>query len=227
MGGREASAESLRPLGGEVVDPQRGGAAYNLYGDTRTLRGQKEVERRAHLQQRRQVEHKTQPGLEHKGQRAPEQGNLVKLERGAAGGALEENQLAGGQEETGDQGTTNVTSEKTEEGEQLEEGGGGRSRSRSEGEVKRVEEGEGSKGEKRPVSDCRVCGDRAIAHMHYGGICCYSCKVAARHEFHTALPPRRSSGGRFRAGRTRCTGARGRATVRWGGSLIVTICIFP
>ena len=24
----------------------------------------------------------------------------------------------------------------------------------------------------------RVCGDRAIAHMHYGGICCYSCKVS-------------------------------------------------
>ena len=60
----------------------------------------------------------------------------------------------------------------------MEEGGGSRSRSRSEGEVKPVEEeGEGSKGEKRPVSDCRVCGDRAIAHMHYGGICCYSCKV--------------------------------------------------
>ena len=23
-----------------------------------------------------------------------------------------------------------------------------------------------------------MCGDRAIAHMHYGGICCYSCKVS-------------------------------------------------
>ena len=28
------------------------------------------------------------------------------------------------------------------------------------------------------LSNCRVCGDRAIAHMHYGGICCYSCKVS-------------------------------------------------
>jgi len=42
-------------------------------------------------------------------------------------------------------------------------------------------EGEESKGkDKRPVSDCRVCGDRAIAHMHYGGICCYSCKAFFR-----------------------------------------------
>lgn len=36
------------------------------------------------------------------------------------------------------------------------------------------------KDEKRPVSDCNVCGDRAIAHMHYGGICCYSCKAFFR-----------------------------------------------
>lgn len=36
------------------------------------------------------------------------------------------------------------------------------------------------KDEKRPVSDCHVCGDRAIAHMHYGGICCYSCKAFFR-----------------------------------------------
>jgi len=42
-------------------------------------------------------------------------------------------------------------------------------------------EGDESKGkDKRPVSDCRVCGDRAIAHMHYGGICCYSCKAFFR-----------------------------------------------
>ena len=39
------------------------------------------------------------------------------------------------------------------------------------------EEGRRLKDDKRPVSDCHVCGDRAIAHMHYGGICCYSCKV--------------------------------------------------
>jgi hypothetical protein len=34
--------------------------------------------------------------------------------------------------------------------------------------------------DKRPISDCRVCGDKAIAHMHYGGICCYSCKAFFR-----------------------------------------------
>ena len=39
---------------------------------------------------------------------------------------------------------------------------------------------ESLKDEKRPVSDCHVCGDRAIAHMHYGGICCYSCKAFFR-----------------------------------------------
>jgi len=36
------------------------------------------------------------------------------------------------------------------------------------------------KGGKKPVADCNVCGDRAIAHMHYGGICCYSCKAFFR-----------------------------------------------
>jgi len=34
--------------------------------------------------------------------------------------------------------------------------------------------------DKRPISDCKVCGDQAIAHMHYGGICCYSCKAFFR-----------------------------------------------
>jgi len=34
--------------------------------------------------------------------------------------------------------------------------------------------------DRRPVSDCKVCGDKAIAHMHYGGICCYSCKAFFR-----------------------------------------------
>ena len=34
--------------------------------------------------------------------------------------------------------------------------------------------------DKRPVSDCHVCGDKAIAHLHYGGICCYSCKAFFR-----------------------------------------------
>jgi len=39
-----------------------------------------------------------------------------------------------------------------------------------------VESGE----DRRPVSNCMVCGDKAIAHMHYGGICCYSCKAFFR-----------------------------------------------
>merc|ERR1712133_31902 len=42
------------------------------------------------------------------------------------------------------------------------------------------DEDDKSKDDKRPVSDCHVCGDRAIAHMHYGGICCYSCKAFFR-----------------------------------------------
>ena len=32
----------------------------------------------------------------------------------------------------------------------------------------------------KPVSNCHVCGDLAIAHMHYGGVCCYSCKAFFR-----------------------------------------------
>ena len=39
---------------------------------------------------------------------------------------------------------------------------------------------ESEEGDKRPVSDCHVCGDKAIAHLHYGGICCYSCKAFFR-----------------------------------------------
>ena len=35
------------------------------------------------------------------------------------------------------------------------------------------------KGQK-PKSNCHVCGDRAVAHMHYGGVCCYSCKAFFR-----------------------------------------------
>ena len=37
-----------------------------------------------------------------------------------------------------------------------------------------------AKDDKRPVQPCHVCGDRAIAHLHYGGICCYSCKAFFR-----------------------------------------------
>ena len=36
------------------------------------------------------------------------------------------------------------------------------------------------KDDKRPVQPCHVCGDKAIAHLHYGGICCYSCKAFFR-----------------------------------------------
>ena len=43
-----------------------------------------------------------------------------------------------------------------------------------------VSDNEGERDDKRPVSDCGVCGDRAIAHLHYGGICCYSCKAFFR-----------------------------------------------
>ena len=32
----------------------------------------------------------------------------------------------------------------------------------------------------KPKSNCHVCGDRAVAHMHYGGVCCYSCKAFFR-----------------------------------------------
>ena len=42
------------------------------------------------------------------------------------------------------------------------------------------EEEKQSEADKRPVSDCHVCGDKAIAHLHYGGICCYSCKAFFR-----------------------------------------------
>ena len=42
------------------------------------------------------------------------------------------------------------------------------------------EEEDKEKDDKRPVSPCHVCGDRAIAHLHYGGICCYSCKAFFR-----------------------------------------------
>ena len=42
------------------------------------------------------------------------------------------------------------------------------------------DEAEVAESDKRPVSDCHVCGDKAIAHLHYGGICCYSCKAFFR-----------------------------------------------
>ena len=33
--------------------------------------------------------------------------------------------------------------------------------------------------------DCPVCGDTAIAHFHYGGMCCYSCKAFFRRVVNT------------------------------------------
>ena len=32
------------------------------------------------------------------------------------------------------------------------------------------------------MDHCHVCGDLAVAHMHYGGVCCYSCKVSVTRE---------------------------------------------
>ena len=46
--------------------------------------------------------------------------------------------------------------------------------------VKDNYEDEEAKDAKRPVQPCHVCGDKAIAHLHYGGICCYSCKAFFR-----------------------------------------------
>ena len=43
----------------------------------------------------------------------------------------------------------------------------------------------------QPMDQCHVCGDLAVAHMHYGGVCCYSCKVIREHD--STLPVRRMS----------------------------------
>ena len=32
-------------------------------------------------------------------------------------------------------------------------------------------------GSRKLEADCEVCGDEAVPHKHYGGVCCYSCKV--------------------------------------------------
>ena len=32
---------------------------------------------------------------------------------------------------------------------------------------------------------CPVCGDTAVAHFHYGGMCCYSCKAFFRRVVNT------------------------------------------
>ena len=33
---------------------------------------------------------------------------------------------------------------------------------------------------------CPVCGDTAVAHFHYGGMCCYSCKAFFRRVVNTS-----------------------------------------
>ena len=37
----------------------------------------------------------------------------------------------------------------------------------------------------RSMIDCPVCGDTAVAHFHYGGMCCYSCKAFFRRVVNT------------------------------------------
>ena len=37
----------------------------------------------------------------------------------------------------------------------------------------------------RSTIDCPVCGDTAVAHFHYGGMCCYSCKAFFRRVVNT------------------------------------------
>ena len=37
----------------------------------------------------------------------------------------------------------------------------------------------------KPSIDCPVCGDDAVAHFHYGGMCCYSCKAFFRRVVNT------------------------------------------
>ena len=37
----------------------------------------------------------------------------------------------------------------------------------------------------KSMIDCPVCGDTAVAHFHYGGMCCYSCKAFFRRVVNT------------------------------------------
>ena len=37
----------------------------------------------------------------------------------------------------------------------------------------------------KSMIDCPVCGDIAVAHFHYGGMCCYSCKAFFRRVVNT------------------------------------------
>ena len=46
--------------------------------------------------------------------------------------------------------------------------------------------GDVSGDKERPTIDCPVCGDLAIAHFHYGGMCCYSCKAFFRRVVNTS-----------------------------------------
>ena len=37
----------------------------------------------------------------------------------------------------------------------------------------------------KPRISCPVCGDTAVPHFHYGGMCCYSCKAFFRRVVNT------------------------------------------
>merc|ERR1719348_1420490 len=48
--------------------------------------------------------------------------------------------------------------------------------------------------------DCPVCGDIAVAHFHYGGMCCYSCKAFFRRVVNT----NKATKYKCRAGNNQC-----------------------
>ena len=54
----------------------------------------------------------------------------------------------------------------------------------SEHEINQVNERSENASGKSTI-DCPVCGDTAIAHFHYGGMCCYSCKAFFRRVVNT------------------------------------------
>ena len=41
-------------------------------------------------------------------------------------------------------------------------------------------------GAARAMISCPVCGDSAVPHFHYGGMCCYSCKAFFRRVVNTS-----------------------------------------
>lgn len=58
--------------------------------------------------------------------------------------------------------------------------------------------GDGSS--EKATIDCPVCGDLAIAHFHYGGMCCYSCKAFFRRVVNTS----KAAKYKCRSGSNRC-----------------------